>query len=53
METELTEKSLPEGAVAQAVSGYVYFPVTLKKKAEYQLEYTLDGQKLTLPIRVE
>jgi hypothetical protein len=53
METELSEKALPEGATPAAVSGYVYFPVALKKKTEYQLEYTVDGQKLILPIRVE
>lgn len=53
METELSEKALPEGATSAAVSGYVYFPIALKKKTDYQLEYTIDGQKLVLPIRVE
>lgn len=53
METELSEKGLPEGAASAPVSGYVYFPVALKKKVDYQLEYTVDGQKLILPIRIE
>ena len=53
METELSEKAIPEGAASTAVSGYIYFPVVLKKKAEYQLEYTVEGQKLILPIRVD
>ena len=53
METELSEKGLSEGTASGAVSGYIYFPVLLKKKAEYQLEYDVEGSKLILPIRVE
>ncbi len=53
METELSEKALPEGTATAPVSGYVYFPVALKRKAAYQLEYTVDGQRLILPIRVD
>jgi hypothetical protein len=53
METELSEKALPEGNVSTPVAGYVYFPVALKKKSEYQLVYTVEGQKLILPIRVQ
>lgn len=53
METELSEKAIPEGTASSAVAGYVYFPIFLKKKGEYQLEYTVEGQKLILPIRVD
>ncbi len=53
METELSEKGLPEGTTLGAVSGYIYFPVFLKKKTDYQLEYTSDGNTLILPIRIE
>jgi hypothetical protein len=53
METELTEKGLPEGAASSPVAGYVYFPVLPKKKADYQVEYVSDGKKLVLPVHVE
>jgi hypothetical protein len=53
METELSEKGLPEGSASAAVSGYVYFPVLLKKKGEYQLEYTVEGTKLIFPVRID
>jgi hypothetical protein len=53
METELSEKAIPEGTASAPVSGYVYFPIALKKKVEYQLEYTVHEQKLILPIRVD
>lgn len=49
METELAEKGLPEGASSSPVAGYLYFPLTAKKKgATYQLEYTVNGSKITL-----
>ena len=51
METELTEKALPEGTVSGPVSGYLYFAITKKKKdAKLLLEYTLNGTKLALPL---
>lgn len=50
MEIELTEKSLPEGNTMQPVSGYLYFAVPEKKNTKYQLEYTLNGTKVVLPI---
>ena len=53
MQTELSEKGLPEGSASAPVSGYVYFPVFLKKKGEYQLEYTVEGNKVILPIRID
>lgn len=52
MEAELSGKGLPEGIVSAPVAGYLYFPLTTKKKkAARQLEYTLAGQNvvLTLP----
>lgn len=53
METELTEKGLPEGDASSPVAGYVYFRASSKKKADYQVEYVLDGKKLVLPVHVE
>jgi hypothetical protein len=53
METELTEKGLPEGDVSSPVAGYVYFPVSPTKRADYQMEYISDGKKLVLPVHVE
>jgi hypothetical protein len=53
MESELTEKGLSEGATTKPVAGYVYFPVMPKKKADYQLEYVVEGKKLTVPVHVE
>jgi hypothetical protein len=51
METELTEKGLPEGTVSAPVSGYLYFAITKKKKdAKLLLEYALNGNKIALPL---
>jgi hypothetical protein len=51
METELTEKGLPEGTVSAPASGYLYFEIMKKKKdAKLLLEYTLNGTKLALPL---
>lgn len=49
METELRDKSLPEGKTDKAVAGYLYFPVTTGKKVTYQLRYSGNDQT----IRVE
>jgi hypothetical protein len=54
LETELSEKALPEGNTMAPVSGYVYFPlIDAKKKAKekYQLEYMLNGKKIVLPLQ--
>jgi hypothetical protein len=52
METELGEKGLPEGTSAKPVSGYIYFPVSSKKKNATQLlEYKLGENKLVLSLR--
>jgi len=49
MEMELTEKALPEETASAPVAGYLYFSIPKdNKKAHQQLEYTLNGQKVTL-----
>lgn len=50
MELELQEKGLPQGASASPVSGYIYFSVPPKKNAKYQLEYTVNGNQVVLPL---
>ena len=50
METELSEKGLPEGSLSAPVAGYLYFPLRRDKKAVYQLEYMLNGQKVLLTL---
>ncbi len=51
MELELREKSLPEGKAFNPVSGYLYFSLPKKeKKANYKLEYTLNGNKMVLAL---
>jgi hypothetical protein len=53
METELSDKGLPEGTTPKAVAGYVYFPVSPKKKGDYQLEYISSDTKIALPVHVQ
>ena len=48
METELSEKGLPEGATAAPVAGFLYFPISRTKRATYQLEYMLNGNRVKL-----
>ncbi len=51
MELELSEKGLPEGAAAAPVAGYLYFSLSKNnKKGLHQLEYTLNGQKVSLKL---
>jgi hypothetical protein len=51
MELELSDKGLPEGSTAAPVAGYIYFPISSKKKkVAYQLEYMLNGNKVVLPL---
>ena len=51
IQLELTEKALPEGAAPAPVSGYLYFSIAKdNKKASYELEYTLDGEKVLLKL---
>jgi hypothetical protein len=52
METELSEKGLPEGTASAPLAGFVYFPLAApKKKVTLQLEYKVSGARaiLTLP----
>lgn len=52
METELSEKGLPEGAVTTPVAGCVYFQLSPKgKNTKYQLQYTVNGKQMTLALR--
>ncbi len=55
METELRDKSLPQGEATKPVSGYLYFPVSTNKKVQYELEYSGNGQtvRLQLPVPKE
>lgn len=49
METELSQKGLPEGKAAAPVSGYLYFSIHDRKKdPKYKLEYDFNGEKLVL-----
>lgn len=49
MELELTEKGLPDDMVSVPVAGYLYFSLSKgNKKAAHQLEYTLNGKKISL-----
>jgi len=51
METELSEKVLPDGATARPVAGYLYFPFPGKKReGSYDLVYTYQGEKFGLPL---
>jgi hypothetical protein len=50
MEQEVGEKSLPLGSTAAPVSGYLYFSLENAKHAKHQLEYTLNGNKVTLAL---
>ncbi len=52
METELSEKGLPEGAASAPVAGYIYFPLTSKKKnTTLKLEYKVNGETVSLALR--
>jgi hypothetical protein len=51
MEAELGEKGLPLGSATTPLAGYIYFPVSSKKKnANRQLEYTLGQDKVALSL---
>jgi hypothetical protein len=45
METELSEKGLPECQASKPVSGYLYFPLSGKKKGAFVLECDLGAEK--------
>lgn len=51
MQLELSEKGLPQVDTSAPVAGYVYFRLSKdSKKAPHNLEYTLNGKKLSLPL---
>ena len=50
IEHELSAKALPEGSASSPVAGYVYFSTERRKRFTYQLEYTLNGEKVVLPL---
>jgi hypothetical protein len=51
MAGELDQKGLPEGKTAVPVAGYLYFSIPQRKKdAKYQLECSLNGEKLVLSL---
>jgi len=51
MEMELNEKALPEDTVSAPAAGYLYFSLPKNdKKGAHQLEYTLNGQKVSLKL---
>src|SRR5690242_12759596 len=50
MQTELSEKGLPEGTASAPVAGYLYFSLTKKKNTTLQLECVLDGKRIALAL---
>jgi len=50
METELSEKGLPEGTTSTPISGYVYFPIARKKNARLEIQYKLNGNTVIVPL---
>ena len=54
METELSDKGLPEGDTKTPIAGYVYFLVPQgKKKVTYQLQYVVNGSKVMLELPLQ
>lgn len=51
METELSEKGLPEGDAANPVAGYLYFQIPRSKNAKYELQYKLNGNTVHLNLK--
>ena len=51
IESELSEKGLPEAKIALPVSGYLYFPLRKQKKnTKYRMEYVVNGETLNLQL---
>jgi hypothetical protein len=50
LQVRMMEKALPEGDTISPVAGYIYFSAEKKKDARYELEYTLNGKKIVLPL---
>lgn len=51
MQTELSEKGLPEGEATNPVAGYLYFQLPKSKNAKYELQYKLNGNTVHLNLR--
>ncbi len=51
METELSEKGLPEGEASNPVAGYIYFQMPRSKNAKYDLQYKLNGNTVHLNLK--
>lgn len=53
IEVELGEKGLPEGKTFEPVAGYLYFELPSKKdkKANYELEYQPNAEKVVLQLK--
>jgi hypothetical protein len=52
MQEFFAEKELPEGTVMSPVAGYLYFSIPDKhdRKARHQLQCSLNGEKIVLPL---
>jgi hypothetical protein len=50
METELSDRELKSGDVSSPVAGYLYFPISGKEKANYELEYRGADTTSKLPL---
>jgi hypothetical protein len=51
METELSEKGIPEGSASAPVAGFIYFQVPSRKKdATLRLEYKANGENISLAL---
>jgi hypothetical protein len=53
VETELSEKGLPEGSASKAVAGYLYFPASIreKKRSPLELTYKLKDQTIVFSLQ--
>jgi hypothetical protein len=51
IETELTEKGLPEGESTRPVAGYVYFQISKNKNFKYQVQYKLNGNVMQIDLK--
>lgn len=52
VQADVEDRALPEGEVAHAVAGYLYFPVgsRMRKKAQYLLVYLAGDSPVTMPL---
>jgi hypothetical protein len=50
LQLRMAELALPDGSTTSPLAGLVYFSLEQKKGVRYQLEYTLNGKKVILPL---